>query len=276
MTALKKYLLVSICLLIVPILAFAQGNVQIIEKEGEAVLGEDTTPAQAKAQALNNARRAAIEEATGSQVAGSTVVYNFQVVSDLVSSATRGVIVKEEILQDEIEKRDKVIVYTTKIRAHVKPLEKLDTGALRILKESVFRYGAASAGNGVIFQDNDDIQVRARVSSPAYIHIFSIDKDGMVTKLYPNEYFKGEPVTSGVDFIFPSDKQREIGLKLRVRAAKNLNRTPESMIIIATKENMELLSDKKGGEVTITDLMKEVSELESPWVEKVLGYEVRR
>ena len=42
-----------------------QDNIQVIEKEGEAVLGDDMTQAQAKALALNNARRAAIEQASG-------------------------------------------------------------------------------------------------------------------------------------------------------------------------------------------------------------------
>jgi len=94
----------TFCLLLIMLCistALAQSDIQIIEKEGEAVLGDDMTPAQAKALALNNARRSAIEQASGVIVHGSSVVYNFQLVSDLVASATRGVIVKEEILADE-------------------------------------------------------------------------------------------------------------------------------------------------------------------------------
>ena len=97
----KVSLFICLCAFI-PVFADAgQDNIQIIEKEGEAVLGDDMTPAQAKALALNNARRSAIEQASGVIVHGSSVVYNFQLVSDLVASATRGVIVKEEILADE-------------------------------------------------------------------------------------------------------------------------------------------------------------------------------
>ena len=89
-----------------------QDNIQVIEKEGEAVLGDDMTQAQAKALALNNARRAAIEQASGVIVHGSSVVYNFQLISDLVASATRGVIVKEEILLDDVKKKGNKLFIT--------------------------------------------------------------------------------------------------------------------------------------------------------------------
>ncbi|MDI6744722.1 MAG: hypothetical protein QMD07_05020 [Thermodesulfovibrionales bacterium] len=49
------------------------------------------------------------------------------------------------------------------------------------------------------------------------------------------------------------------------------------MLIVATKEKVDFLSDKKADEVTITDLMKELSELDaSSWTEKTVGYEVRK
>ena len=171
-------------------------------KEGEAVLGEDMTQAQAKALALNNARRAAIEQASGVIVHGSSVVYNFQLISDLVASATRGVIVKEEILLDDIKKEGKQIIYVTKIRAHVKSLEGREKSTLKILNASVNRYSSSPASTAIVFQDNDEIQIKAKVNSDSYIHLFNVSQDGMVTKLYPNEYFKAETIIPENDFIF--------------------------------------------------------------------------
>ncbi len=254
-----------------------QDNIQVIEKEGEAVLGEDMTQAQAKALALNNARRAAIEQASGVIVHGSSVVYNYQLISDLVVSATRGVIVKEEILLDDIKKEGKQIIYVTKIRAHVKTLENKEKGNLKILKAGVNRYGSNPASATIVFQENDEIQIRTKVNSGAYVHIFNISQDGMVTKLYPNEYFKAEVISPEADFIFPDEKQRGLGLKLKVRTPKNLSRVIETMLIVATKEKADFLSDKKTVEVTITDLMKELSEMDVLlWTEKIVGYEVRK
>jgi len=273
----KVSLFICLCAFI-PVFADAgQDNIQVIEKEGEAVLGDDMTPAQAKALALNNARRSAIEQASGVIVHGSSVVYNFQLVSDLVASATRGVIIKEEILADDIKKEGKQIVYYTKIKAHVKTLENRERSSLKILKADVNRYGSNPASAAIVFQDNDEIQIRAKANSDAYIHVFNISQDGWVTKLYPNEYFKAEITSPETEFIFPNEKQRDLGLKLKVRTPKNLSRAIETMLIVATKEKTDFLSDKKAGEVTITDLMRELSEIDaSLWTEKIAGYEVRK
>ncbi len=270
----------SFCLLIIMLCAStasAQSNIQIIEKEGEAVLGDDMTPAQAKALALNNARRSAIEQASGVIVHGSSVVYNFQLVSDLVASATRGVIVKEEILADEKKMEGKQWIYYTKIRVHVKTLENREKSSLKILEADVGRYGSNLASAAIVFQDNDEIQIKAKANSDAYIHIFNVSQDGWVTKLYPNEYFKAQITSMETEFIFPNEKQRDLGLKLKVRTPKNLIKAIETMLIVATKEKTDFLSDKKAGEVTITDLMRELSEIDaSLWTEKIVGYEVRK
>ncbi|MDP3112573.1 MAG: DUF4384 domain-containing protein [Thermodesulfovibrionales bacterium] len=275
----NKLAMLAILLFFIPSLVWGiqQDNIQLIEKEGEAVLGEDTTPAQAKALALNHARRSAIEQVSGVIVHGSSVVYNFQLISDLIASATRGIIVKEEILLDDIKKEGKQIVYVTKIRAHVKTLEGKEKGNLKILEASVNRYGASPSSSPMIFQENDEIQVKAKINSEAYISVFGISQDGMVTKLYPNEYFKAETVSSDNEFVFPDEKQRMLGLKLKVRTPKNLSRVVETILIAATKEKADFFSDKKAAELTITDLMKELSEIDaSLWTEKTIGYEIRK
>ncbi|OGW00881.1 MAG: hypothetical protein A3D97_04280 [Nitrospinae bacterium RIFCSPHIGHO2_12_FULL_39_42] len=250
-------------------------DIQVIESVGEAILGDDTTPAQAKAMALNNARRSAIEEASGVVIHGSTVVYNYQLISDLVKASTRGLIVKEEILIDDIKKEGKQIVYGTKIRVHVKPLEYQRDGSLKILKAEVNRYGSTSKGS--VFQNGDEIQIKVKANKEGYINVFGISQDGMVTKLYPNEYFKAEVISPEMEFIFPDERQRGLGLKLKVRTPKNLSRTVETILIVATKERMDFLSDKKADEITITDLMKELSEIDSSsWTEEAIGYEISR
>jgi hypothetical protein len=256
----------------------AQDNVQVIEKEGEAVLGEDMTFAHARTLALNNARRAAIEQASGVIVHGSSVVYNFQLISDLVASATRGVIVKEEIIaEDKRFESGKAVVYYVKLRAYVKSLEGREKSTLKILNASVNRYGSSPASTAIVFQDNDEIQIRAKVNSDTYIHIFNISQDGLVTKLYPNDYFKSEVIPANSVFIFPDEKQRMLGLKMKVRTPKNLSRAVETILVAATKEHIDFLSEKKAGEVTITDLMKELSEIDVLlWTEKTVGYEIRK
>jgi len=156
-------------------------------------------------------------------------------------------------------------------------LKNREKSSLKILKADVNRYGSNPASTAIVFQDNDEIQIRAKANSDAYIHVFNISQDGWVTKLYPNEYFKAEITSPETEFIFPNEKQRDLGLKLKVRTPKNLSRAIETMLIVATKEKTDFLSDKKAGEVTITDLMKELSEIDaSLWTERIVGYEVRK
>jgi hypothetical protein len=61
-----------------------------------------------------------------------------------------------------------------------------------------------------------------------------------------------------------------------VRTPKGKKKSVESVLVIATKENTSFLEGRKGDNLTITDLMKELSEMDaSKWVEQTVGYEVR-
>ncbi|MDO9529695.1 MAG: DUF4384 domain-containing protein [Syntrophales bacterium] len=260
----------------VPFFIYADDLITVIA-DGQAVLGEDTTPAWARSLALNNARRAAIEKASGVKVHGLSVVYNYQLISDLISAFSKGLIVKEEVLMDDLKADGKNVTYFIRIKAHVKPLEHKKPGSFRIVKAEVFRAGETSNTKNPVFQNNDEIQIRVGVNSDLFLNIFSVSQDGRITKLLPNRYFKNDRASTDRDFIFPDDIQRVTGLKLRVHSPKSLSSALETILIVATKEKVELLSNSKQAENTITDLMYELSELDqSLWVDKTIGYEVRR
>jgi len=174
-------------------------------------------------------------------------------------------------------KEGKQVVYFTKIRAYVKILENREKGELKFLKANLIRYGTSPVGNSATFQENDEIQIRARINKDAYIHIFGIGQNGIVAKIYPNEYFNGELLSAEAEFIFPNEKQRNAGFKLKVSLPKGLSRGVETILIVASKEKKDFMSDKKATEVTVTDLMQELSDTASfLWTEETIGYEVRR
>lgn len=100
----------------------AGSETQDVVAEGKAGLGEDTTLAQARALSLNDARRAAVERASGIMVRGASVVYNSQIISDIVSAFSKGLIVQEELLSDGVRTEEGQVVYVSRIRARVKPL----------------------------------------------------------------------------------------------------------------------------------------------------------
>jgi len=76
--------------------------------------------------------------------------------------------------------------------------------------------------------------------------------------------------------VIPTDEQRKAGLKMKVRTPKGAKKAVESVLVIATREKVDLLNMKSNENPTITDLMRELSEMDpSLWAEKAVGYEVR-
>jgi len=250
-------------------------EVKVITAEGRIVLGDDTTPARARAMAMNNARRTALEEAVGVNLHGSSVIYNSDLVSDLVVTATKGIIVKQNVLEDKCYTEEDRIYCLVRIEAHVKPLSQLDSKKVKILKASIGRPDKNVSENSPVFQDGDEIQLKIAASDNVFINIFSIDQFGNVIKLYPNNYIKTGIIPSGKEFIFPDDTIRSQGLILRVTTPKGLKSGIESVLIIATKEEGFFLTDPSIQNPTISDLMNELSKLDpSSWSEKAIGYEV--
>ena len=250
-------------------------EVKVVTAEGRIVLGDDTTPAHARAIAMNNARRTALEAAVGVNLHGSSVIYNSDLVSDLVVTATKGIIVKQNVLEDKYYTEEDRIYCLVRIEAHVKPLSQQDSKKVRILKASIRRPDKNVSENSPVFQDGDEIQIKVAASDNVFINIFSIDQYGNVIKLYPNNYIKAEIIPSGREFTFPDDTIRSQGLNLRVTTPKGLKSGIESVLIIATKEEGFFLTDPSIQNPTISDLMNELSRLDpAAWTEKTIGYEV--
>lgn len=96
-----------------------------VEGEGEIPLGLDTTFGEAKIQARDAARRNAIEKAMGVYLKSSSLVYNLQLVEDLVTTVARGIIEEEKVLEEktqEVKHEGQVVgtIFYTKIRAKVR------------------------------------------------------------------------------------------------------------------------------------------------------------
>jgi len=251
-------------------------NICDVVAEGKSILGDDTTPAQAKALALNEARRIAIEMASGILVNSSSVVYNWQLISDLISAFSKGLIVREDILFSGIRTEDGHAVYACRIKARIKTLKLETKKDIRIIKAEVTRADSPFAMTSPVFQDNDEIRIKVRTEGLSTMNIFSVSQDGRVTRLLPNPYMEQKTIPSSRDFIFPNDALRKAGFKLRVHTPKNLSRAYETIVVIATKEIKVFLSGENK-DATLSDLMHDLSQVEqSSWADAVIGYEVRR
>lgn len=254
----------------------ADSDVKIVAAEGRVFIGEDMAPSQAKAVALNYARRSALEQAVGVNLHSNTLLYNGEIISELINSATKGLIISEK-KEDGCDAESGRLYCYAKIEAHVKPLKGESTSKIKFLKHLIQRPDKEIAVNNPVFQNNDEIQVRVTLNEDSYLNLFSVDQYGNITKLFPNEYAKIEPVTARKEFAFPDDSLRTRGLKLRVTTPKNSHKAIETVLIVATKGKEHFLEDASIENPTITDLMRELSELDqSQWAEKAIEYEVRR
>lgn len=245
-------------------------DVRVITVTRMVAVGDDMSRSQARAAALNNARRAALEEAVGTSIQSMSLMYNDDLIEGLINTATKGLIIKETIKKEGYGDDNRN--YAVELEAYVKPI-KANAKSLNIIKASVQRPDKdASAIN---FQNRDEIQVRVTAQDDAYVSIFSVDQYGGIIKLYPNEYVETALLPSRKEFIFPNNALRGRGLKLRVTVPKNLSKALESVLIIVTKEDIPFLTDNPVENPMITDLMKELSELDdTPWGTKSIGYEV--
>lgn len=276
-------------LLSTPYISIAE-DLKEVTVEGIAIIGSDTTKSEARIMALNNARRNAIEEASGVYVKGSTLVSDYRIIFDLINASSKGLIVKEEILDEDKRlikdktPEGKVVLHEThtiKLKALVKPLN--PNRGIKITKLTLHKAGRDEPLNMPLFNNNEEAQIKVRVNKDSYIHIFSIAQDGVVTKLLPSQYFPPLFIKQGEEVIFPKEEQRNMGLRLRVTTPQGFKKALESIIIIATKDNYEFLkpvpaSSKQGDnkQPTIIDLWKELSEIDSSaWGEDMVGYEVR-
>lgn len=278
----KIFLFFLLALIVLPFSAWAENkqgidspvdDVKVVTAAAEVVMGEDMTRRQAKIEARNNAERNALEMAGVIVLHSSTLLYDGDVISDLVNSVTKGVITKKDVLEEKCNAESCYV----KIRAYVKPIRGENNSRMRFLNYGIRRPEKANAVNNPVFQDKDEIQVKAILDEDAYFNIFSVDQYGKIIKLFPNEYSEHKQISARKEFVFPSDPLRARGVKIRVETPGKQSAAKETVLIVATKKKEYFLDSVSLENHTIHDLMRELAELDqSQWAEKAIGYEVRK
>lgn len=264
--------------MLIPCAASAAGKVTgWIEAEGRAQLGYyNMTLADAESIALNNARRIALEKAVGVQISAVIVVYNSDLINELVKVASKGIIREEEVLMRDTVKEGKNLIYVVKIRAKIKKLDSKSKPPVKFRYAYVQRPDKKNESKGVPnFQDGDEVQVRLKMDKDAYLHIFSVDQFGKVYPIYPNRHVGDAAIMGGERFIFPDNALRSMGFRLKARTLEKQDRSNESLMIVATTDNDPFLEGRKDS--TITDLLRELSDRDqSEWALEVLGYVITK
>lgn len=189
----------SLLLLCVPLLWCGVASAEVIKgliAEGScAVIG--MTAEQCQLLALQRARAAAIEQASGVAVSSSTLVTDFKLAADFIKTYSKGLVVREKVEWLPLGQYQKdsatapIPEYRVRIVADVfNP------------KPKVAAMGLSARMNGVLYRSGELAQVEIHTGRKAYIAIFNLMANDEVVMLFPNHHDKDNLVAK--EFIFPA------------------------------------------------------------------------
>jgi hypothetical protein len=250
-----------------------------VEAEGVVAMGQDTTLEAAQRGSLDEARRAAIEQAVGTFVKSSSVVRNFQLADDLIHTIVRGVIVEEKILRRGVaETQDgHGAVYQTRIKAKVRGIPVERRGNLAV----------SARLNRVVFNEGDEVELRITPTHDAYLYIFNVGPDEHITVLAPNSYEAETPLRAGKEYLFPSQTLLSKKVKLKTWLLPGSTKSSEKLKVVVTRQPVSLLKGqvaegvfmeyKPSETALLIDLMRALGAMDpADWAETTLAYEVKK
>jgi hypothetical protein len=260
--------------LLIPYVACAE-ETQTIEATGTAFFTDYMTPVDARAIALNNARRIALEKVLGKTPRADSIVYDSAAIDGLIGFASAATIRSEEILESRWEPLEGGNMgWHTSISAKIDLVEQKDQKSLNIVEVSVGRPGIDQPDT--LFHPGEKIQVRLKVNKRSYLQLFGIDQNGLAFRLYPSRLTGQELIEPDDTFVFPTKHEMRFGINIRVSDLKEADKLIESILVIVSKEKGKLLSREHILQATVSDIMKELSTMSrSRWAAKATSYEVK-
>ena len=155
-----------------------QNNSDLRWTPGEAsrTIGENETLAEARRHATNEARRAAIARANGTEISAKTITENSQLAIDLVAAFEEGLIVNERTIENRPEvfglNGKYFINWNVRLEAQVTPPRK-------VRQDPGFR--AEIDLGKFAFTEGEMLSITVKPTRDAYIHVFNVGADGAVT-----------------------------------------------------------------------------------------------
>lgn len=208
-----------------------------VTKDVHEPLVGSMTPDEVKTIAKNKARDAAIEEAVGTFVKGSTLVHNYQIADDIIHSLRRGIVVAEEVVKESItypeDKGDQLPVYNLTLRVKVKPMP----------VEKRKGVGVKLSLNRDVFKQGEDVVINIKTTMDAYIYVFDIFGSDTVTLLVPNKHLSDNTVKANSEFIFPGMGLSASGIHLRAMLPPGAKAATERVKVIASTERIEAFDE---------------------------------
>lgn len=206
---------------------YPQTNGNWTESEGSCPL-ENVTPAEARKQALDMARRNAIEFVCGSEIVSETITQNFMLGADVIANLASGFILEEDTLEwfKEDLRTAPDQPFSEILHVKIKAKVACDTGKT----DPGFRLDAKL--NRIHFKNGDTLQLAVIPTRDCFIHIFNMTGGGEMYQIYPLKQSLPEKLNAGEKWVYPAP--------LLVQLPPNTAKTQEMIYILATRQPLML------------------------------------
>ena len=253
--------------------ALSQSKEVWVEAEGEAAIA-GITAEQAMLLALQRARAAAIEKATGVKISSVTLVKDARLSGEFIKAFSKGYIIQEKCIWDKSvyqESPDKPAIFTYKVKLKAKV----------VIPEKDIKPGFLLEArlNRTVFRSGEKVKISIRPTQDAYIAIFNWTADDKISLLFPNQYLLNNLVQGGTWFTFPPEGS---GLALKVETLPKHKQDTEALFVVALdKETGTSIPFcnifSSGSQFKVANFFRKYIKLPiEKAIEKILIYEVRK
>ena len=238
-----------------------------VSAEGTAVVASNNQN-KARTQAIETAKQNAVVAALTSGITAETLLVNFRLSGSILATIPYGKIVKKKIVGEGLVKSNNKDIDKQK-RYHVK----IKAGVVEPADEEDTSFYLDAGINQSVFKDGDELKIHIQSTKKCYFAVFNILEDNKIIPLLPNDLFKKNDLAANERFVFPGEKERKKGFKIRVHLPKTETVATESIYVIAllhpfTLELNDIQKDHRG---IINDQKALMQEL----IRKVVGIPVK-
>ncbi|OQY50630.1 MAG: hypothetical protein B6240_01305 [Desulfobacteraceae bacterium 4572_87] len=177
----------------------------IHEVNGYAYLGENTTPRQARSEALATAKRQALEMARV-RLESNTLVKNGKLQYDFIKSGAKGVVTVLEQKDHGFRDNRYHVWIRAEVKYDLKPVKKNQEKAQTLFNEGPLTVKVWTPRKQ--YHRGEKVVVHIMGSRDFYARIVNEDAKGNMTQLLPNDYRSNSRFKGGVIYRVPGEGDR--------------------------------------------------------------------
>lgn len=175
---------------------------------GRVGIAGSTTFGQAQQFAIQQARRAAIEQAAGTHVSQNTLIVDDILTTTFIKTESRGFIISEEIIKWDI---DSAVVPGEKNQPPIPFVSVKIKATVKSLPSNFFRRSALNvefSSKKQIFKNGEHATINLVANEDLYFLIANYSGKGKIKVIYPNPIAAPNFLAAGTRYVIPADRKK--------------------------------------------------------------------